>query len=80
MLIVFFRCYLATEDLNVAEFALTASQGILHTEVSGIIDHTVDRVGVGRLEKCWTTAGFADVWDDLHLCVGWICLNLSGRK
>jgi hypothetical protein len=77
MLIVFFRCYLATEDLNVAEFALTASQGILHTEVSGIIDHTVDRVGVGRLEKCWTTAGFADVWDDLHLC--WVDMFESFR-
>ena len=77
MLIVFFRRYLATEDLNVAEFVLTASQGILPTEVSGIIDHTVDRVGIGRLEKCWTTAGFADVWDDLHLC--WVDMFESFR-
>ena len=68
MLIVYFRCYLATEDLNVAEFVLSASQGILPTESSGIIDHTYDRVGIGRLERCWTTAGFADVWDDLHFC------------
>ena len=74
MLIVFFRWYLATEDLNVVEFALTASQGILHT---GIIDHTVDRVGVGRLEKCWTTVGFADVLDDLHLC--WVDMFESFR-
>ena len=52
MLIVFFRRYLATEDLNVAEFVLSASQGILPTEISGIIDHTDDRVGIGRLERC----------------------------
>ena len=57
MLFVFFRCYLAVEDLNVAEFVRSASQGILPTEISGIIDHTVDRVGIGRLEKCYTTAG-----------------------
>ena len=77
MLIVFFRRYLATEDLNVAEFVLSASQGILPTEVSGIIDHTDDRVGIGRLERCWTTAGFADVWDDLHL--GWVDMFESLR-
>ena len=77
MLIVYFRCYLAAEDLNVAEFVRTASQGILPTEISGIIDHTDDRVGIGRLERCWTNAGFADVWDDLHF--GWVDMFESFR-
>ena len=77
MLIVFFRRYLATDDSKVAEFILTASQGILPTETSGVIDISVDRIGIGRLEKCWTTAGFADVWDDLHLC--WVDMFESFR-
>ena len=77
MLIVFFRRYLATADSKVAEFILTASQGILPTETSVVVDHTVDRVGIRRLQNCWTTAGFADVWDDLHLC--WVDMFESFR-
>ena len=41
MLIVFFRRYLSTADSKVAEFILTASQGILPTETSVVVDHTI---------------------------------------
>ena len=52
MLIVFFRRYLAADDLKVDEFILTASQGILPTESCGVIDISIERIEIGRLETC----------------------------
>ena len=77
MLIGFFRRYLATADSEVDEFILTASQGILPTEVPVVVDHAVDRIGISRLQKCWTTDGFAEVWDNMHFC--WVDMFESFR-